>query len=181
MKKKHIALKNFAVVTLLISSFIACDKDFASLDSDIINNDNAIHFITESMKFDVVTYNKKLDPVQTNNLPVNYLGVYNDPVYGTNTASVVTQIITEAIDRQFGENLVMDSVVLTIPYFSRAVEVKDDGETIYELDSVFGKDEYQERQNQEREEDESYFLLFCYLPNARPPSTGRDTPVKKSP
>ncbi len=138
MKKKHIALKNFAVVTLLISSFIACDKDFASLDSDIINNDNATHFNTSSIKFNVTAYNKKLDPIQTNNLPINYLGVYNDPIYGSSTASVVTQISKESIDRQFGENVVMDSVVLVIPYFSRVVELKEDGETIYKLDSVFG-------------------------------------------
>ena len=138
MKKKHIALKNFAVVTLLISSFIACDKDFASLDSDIINNDNATHFDSDAMRFDVVTYNQKLDPVQTNGLPVNFLGIYNDPVYGVTTASVVTQISPASFDPNFGENVEMDSVVLTIPYFSTSLEVNEDGETLYELDSVFG-------------------------------------------
>ena len=139
MKNKYIALKNFAIVIVLISSFIACDKDFVSLDSDIINNDNATHFITESMKFDVVTYTKKLDLVQTNNLPIYQLGVFNDAVYGTTTASVVTQIANEALEREFGENLVMDSVVLTIPYFSRSVSLTEEGETLYELDSVFGE------------------------------------------
>ena len=78
MKNKYIAHKNFAIVILLISSFIACDKDFVSIDSDIINNDNATHFITDAMKFDVVTYSKKLDPVQTNNLPIYHLGTFND-------------------------------------------------------------------------------------------------------
>jgi hypothetical protein len=90
------------------------------------------------MRFDVVTYNQKLDPVQTNGLPVNFLGIYNDPVYGVTTASVVTQITNEAVERVFGENLVMDSVVLTIPFFSHSVSVTDAGETLYELDSVFG-------------------------------------------
>ncbi|HKK12462.1 MAG TPA: hypothetical protein VJ945_06495, partial [Flavobacteriaceae bacterium] len=66
MKKKLFALKNFAIITVLLSSFVACDKDFASIDSDIINNDNASHFNTDAMRFNVVTYNKKLDPVQTN-------------------------------------------------------------------------------------------------------------------
>lgn len=138
MKKKPIALKNIAVVTFLISSFIACDKDFASLDSDIINNDNAAHFDTDAMRFDAVTYNKKLDPVQTNNLPINLLGIYNDALYGTTTANVITQIRPNSYDPNFGENVVLDSVVLTIPYFSTSLEVNESGETIYELDSVFG-------------------------------------------
>lgn len=138
MKNKYIAHKNFAIVILLISSFIACDKDFASLDSDIINNDNAIHFITDAMKFDVVTYNKKLGPVQTNNLPINLLGIYNNSLYGTTTGNIVTKISPSSYNPNFGENVVLDSVILTLPYFSKAVEVKEDGETIYDLDSVFG-------------------------------------------
>lgn len=138
MKKKHIALKNIAIVTILISLFIACDKDFASLDSDIINNDTATHFKTDAIHFNVVTYNKKLGPVQTNNLPIHFLGVYNDPLYGSTNASVVTQITPSIYNPSFGESVVLDSVVLTIPYFSTSKEVKEDGETIYELDSVFG-------------------------------------------
>src|SRR5210317_1726895 len=138
MKKKHIALKNIAIVNILIGLFIACDKDFASLVSDIINNDTATHFKTDAIHFDVVTYNKKLGPVQTNNLPINLLGIYNDPLYGLTSYNIVSQINTDIFDREFGENVVMDSVVLTIPYFSKAVNVNDEGETIYELDSVFG-------------------------------------------
>ena len=138
MKKRYFALETFAIATLLISSFIACDKDFASIDSDIINSDNAVHFNADSIRFNVVAYSKKLDPVQTNNLPVNLLGIYNDPLYGASTANVVTQISKEVNDRVFGENVVMDSVVLTIPYFSTATGITDDGGTTYKLDSVFG-------------------------------------------
>jgi len=138
MKNKNSALINLTLLLVLITSFIACDKDFATIDSDIINNDTATHFDTDALLFNVVAYNKKLDPVQTNNLPINLLGVYNDPLYGLTSYNVVTQITTDIFDREFGENVVMDSVVLTIPYYSRVVEVKDDGESIYELDSVFG-------------------------------------------
>ena len=127
-------------MTLMISSFIACDKDFANIDSDIINNDNATHFNTNSLRFNVVAYNKKLDPVQTNGLPINLLGIYDDPLYGTSTANVVTQISPSAFGSSFGENAALDSVVMTIPYFSTSLEVNEDGETIYELDSVFGSE-----------------------------------------
>ncbi|WP_460220613.1 DUF4270 domain-containing protein [Psychroserpens sp. MEBiC05023] len=138
MKKRHIALRNLAALTLIISSFIACDKDFADIDSDIINNDNASHFDTNSQDFEVIAYTNVLDPVQTNNLPINMLGVYNDPNYGVTTASIVSQISSSTLNPDFGDNVVLDSVVLTIPYFSTPTEVTEDGETLYELDSVFG-------------------------------------------
>lgn len=138
MKKKNIALKYFAIIVLLISSFLACDKDFASIDSDIINNENASHFNTDAMKFDVLTYNKKLDPIQTDNMPINMLGIYDDPVYGTTTSNIVSQIVPSFYAPSFGENTVLDSVVLTIPYYSTSLEVLESGETTYELDSTYG-------------------------------------------
>ena len=138
MKNKYIALKYFAIIFLLTGFFIACDKDYVSLDSDIINNDNAIHFNADAMKFDVVTYNKKLDPVQTDNLPINLLGFYNNPLYGITQGNVVSKLTPSSYNPSFGENVVLDSVVLTIPYFSTSIETNEDGDSTYELDSVFG-------------------------------------------
>jgi len=138
MKNKNSALINLTLLLVLIGSFIACDKDFATIDSDIINNDTATHFDTDAMLFNVVTYNKKLDPVQTNNLPINFMGIYDDPLFGSTSGSVVTTVTPSSYNPSFGENVVLDSVVLTIPYFSTSLEVLEDGETTYELDSVFG-------------------------------------------
>ncbi|MGB3606760.1 MAG: DUF4270 domain-containing protein [Psychroserpens sp.] len=140
MRKRKIAFKNLAILTLLISLFIACDKDFADIESDIINNDNASHFDTNTEDYEVIAYTKLLDPVQTSNLPVNILGVYKNPtsLYGTTTASIVSQLIPVTVDPDFGQDTVLDSVVLTIPYFSTPIEVTENGETIYELDSIFG-------------------------------------------
>ncbi|NRA93523.1 MAG: DUF4270 family protein, partial [Psychroserpens sp.] len=139
MKYPKIALKNFAMMAILISLFIACDKDFASVESDIVNNENATNFDTDSRVYDLISFTNALPPVQTNNLPLNLLGVYNDPLYGRTTASFVTQLSTSFIEPDFGENAVLDSVVLTIPYFSTATEIDDEGETLFELDSVFGE------------------------------------------
>jgi hypothetical protein len=142
MKKIKIALRHLALLTVLLSSFIACDKDFANIDSDIINNDNATHFGTDSRKLDVIAYTKELDPIQTNDLPLNFLGVYDDPIqdYGRTTASFVTQIRGTVLDPDFGENAVIDSVILTIPYFSTPTNVTEEGVTEYRLDSIFGND-----------------------------------------
>ncbi|OUR98218.1 hypothetical protein A9Q86_14280 [Flavobacteriales bacterium 33_180_T64] len=138
MKKRKIALRNLAILTVLVSCFIACDKDFADIESDIINNDNASHFDTNSRDFEVIAYTKSLNPIQTNNLPINMLGIYNDPLYGNTTASIVSQIGSSTLDPDFGEGVVLDSVVLTIPYFSTPTDIDDDGITSYDLDSIFG-------------------------------------------
>ncbi|NNK88420.1 MAG: DUF4270 domain-containing protein, partial [Flavobacteriaceae bacterium] len=38
----------------------------------------------------------------------------------------------------FGENVVLDSVVLTLPYFSTLTDTDEDGNNTYEVDSIFG-------------------------------------------
>jgi len=138
MKKRKIALRNVAILSLIVTSFIACDKDFASIDSDIVNNENTTHYNTSREKFDVIAYNKKLDPVQTNNLPVNPFGVYNDPVYGVTTANFVSQMNASILDPDFGTFVSLDSVVLTIPYFNTSLGNNTEGVPEYELDSIFG-------------------------------------------
>lgn len=138
MKKNKFALQiiSFGLIAL---SFIACDKDFATLESDIINAQNATNFDIVSEQFDIITYTQALGPVQSNGLGLNTLGVYDD-VYGRTTSSFVTQVTTATFDPVFGEEVVIDSVVLKIPYFSVATEIEEDGNILYELDSVIGRD-----------------------------------------
>ncbi|OIQ29953.1 MAG: hypothetical protein BM564_04055 [Bacteroidetes bacterium MedPE-SWsnd-G2] len=133
MKKIKLALKYIVCVGVL-TSFIACDEDFSSIGTDIVGETN---FITNDSLFDVTAYTYKLDPVQTNNLPVNQIGILDDPTYGKTTSTFVSQLNTTVLDPSFGDNVELDSVVMTVPYFSRAVSSDEDGST-YELDSVFG-------------------------------------------
>ena len=126
-----------AVLALLITCFIACDKDYATVGSDIIGEEN---YNTPHEKYEVVAYTNKLEPVQTNNLPLNYLGAYNDGSYGLTTASFVSQVSSSLYNPSFGTGVEIDSVILTVPYFSRRTEVNSDGETLYTLDSIFGND-----------------------------------------
>ena len=134
MKKNFKALKFLAVLALIISSFIACDKEFTNIESDVLGENNA-NFNKDVETLDITAYNKKLSSVQINGLPANLLGVFNDPAYGKTTASIVSQITPTTFNPDFGVNTVVDSVVLTIPYFSRAVT--DSTYTI--KDSLYGK------------------------------------------
>ncbi|MDA8874701.1 DUF4270 domain-containing protein [Winogradskyella sp.] len=107
----------------------------------MINDDTATNFNTTSEKFDVISYNKPLNPIQTNNLGLNMLGVYDDPTYGRTVASLLTQVNTSLLDPSFGDNVILDSVVLTIPFFSRNVGVIDETFIDYEIDSVLPRGE----------------------------------------
>ncbi|WP_299525061.1 DUF4270 domain-containing protein [Winogradskyella sp.] len=137
MKKHKFA---FQIVTILIFVFsiIACDKDFATLDSDIINEDNATNFEISSEQYDIITYTDALGPVQTNNLTLNSIGIYDDDVYGRTTSSFLTQLTLPNFDPEFGEEVEIDSVVLNIPYSSLVSDVDEDGNIEYEIDSVLG-------------------------------------------
>lgn len=117
--KKIFKVLNFTLAILFLTvSFIACDKDFSSVESDVLGDDN-FNFNTEKISLPIIAYNKKLDSLQINNLSSNLLGVFIDPVFGQTSASIITQIAPSGFSPDFGTNTVVDSVVLSIPYFSR--------------------------------------------------------------
>ncbi|MEY3818746.1 MAG: hypothetical protein RLZZ425_201 [Bacteroidota bacterium] len=123
---------------LLFVLFISCDKDFNSLDSDVIGED---HFKLEHEEVSLVAYSKATGPVQTNNLPLNALGVYNNAKFGVTKAHFVTQVELGTENPSFGYNPVIDSVYLYVPYFSEIKSTETSGERIYELDSIYGNAE----------------------------------------
>lgn len=131
------------VIVILVAALNSCEKEFVSLDSDVVNNNIATNFSTNNQRYDIKAYTRVLDPVQTSNLPIYALGVYNDPVYGQTTSSILTQVISSAaINPNFGVNPILDSVVITIPYFSRSVGITENNSAEYELDSVFGNNPF---------------------------------------
>ena len=126
------------VICLVLICAQSCEKDFTSIDSDVINSDNAINFETSSIEYPIVTHSKIVDPVQSNNLPSFLLGYDNHAIYGESTSSFLGQMVPDQYSPDFGDNVVLDSVVFTIPYFSRGVETSDEDDITYELDSVYG-------------------------------------------
>ncbi|WP_282134672.1 DUF4270 domain-containing protein [Seonamhaeicola maritimus] len=139
MKKIIKALKIPTIAIFLVTSFIACDKEFYVLESDVLGKDNA-NFNTKFDVLPIVSYNKKLDSIQINNLPSNLLGYFDDPEYGPTTASVITQIVPTSFNPDFGKNPVIDSVILNIPYYSKAISIDETtGNTQYSIsDSLYG-------------------------------------------
>ncbi|MDA9069780.1 DUF4270 domain-containing protein [Algibacter sp.] len=139
MKKTFKALKFSTVLLLLITSFIACDKEFSVIESDVLGNENA-NFYTDSLVLPISAYNKKLEALQINSLPSNLLGVFNDLEYGKTTASIVTQLTPASFDEDFDLNPEIDSVVINIPYFNTVtgIDPTNSEASTYALDSIYG-------------------------------------------
>ena len=135
MKKIKITVTNWFIAILPVIVIVSCQNDFATIGTDIIGDDN---FQTNSTTYPVTTYTRPIEAMQTNTLNTDLLGYYSDPVFGSYNASVVSQMIPTSYNPTFGENIVLDSVVLTMPYFIQSSEIDDDGNTSYVLDSIYG-------------------------------------------
>ena len=114
-----------------IAFTLCCEEDYTEIGTDVINNQN---ISIDNQSYPAKTYNKRITPFQSNNLPSNLLGYYYDPNFGGTTAHFLSQLTPQNFSPSFGNNPVLDSVFLTIPYSS-----KTDGET-YTLDSLYGND-----------------------------------------
>lgn len=123
---------------LVLASIIilySCDKNYNEIGGNLIGDN---HFGLTSYTSDVTAYNQKTGAVQSNNLAINALGVYVNPAFGTTTASFATQLSLDTEAPDIGANPVIESVVLTVPYFSTLKTTNTDGSHVYELDSIYG-------------------------------------------
>jgi hypothetical protein len=123
----------------MLSTFIACDKDFSVIESDVLGIDNA-NFYIDSLVVPITAYNKKLEAVQINNLPSNLLGVFNDLEFGKTSASIITQITPASYSEDFDINPIIDSVVINMPYFSTitGTNAENTDAADYKIDSLYG-------------------------------------------
>lgn len=136
---KNISIVKSLFVALLVSSaFVSCDKDFNNMDSAVVEDD--MHYGMERMEADVVAYDKRVGSVQSNNLPQNVLGVYTIPGFGKKTANFVTQAELATTNPTLGNNPVIDSVYVYIPYHT-TVKGADDapGNSVYnDIEPFYG-------------------------------------------
>ncbi|MCF6242903.1 MAG: DUF4270 domain-containing protein, partial [Bacteroidales bacterium] len=137
MKKNRTFL---TICTLFIGVlFVAsCDDDLSPLGGEIIGGNNFNTNLFEGSE--VLSYSVLVNPTQTNGLPVYQLGVYNDPIYGQTTSSVLSQVILNTVNPSFGENPEIESVILSIPFFSRDDIVSEESDDFI-LDSIYGNSE----------------------------------------
>jgi len=137
----------FGLLTIILT--VSCDKDFNELGTDIVDDE---HFnFDKYTDATVKSFNQKLGPIASNNLPINPLGFYDNPAYGTTKANFVTQLELSSLSPVFNntnselyEQLpVIDSVIMNIPYYGSIkseTTTNDVKYTTYRLDSIYGTD-----------------------------------------
>jgi hypothetical protein len=134
-------MKNRFNLLLLIFAtvLVSCDKDFNTVGTDLIGDEN-FQFDKYEVQ-NIKAFSKATGDIQTNNLFLNQLGVYNDPYFGKTEASFVTQVSLSNTPPDFGTNPEIENVILYVPYFSRITNTDANGARTYVTDSIFNKTE----------------------------------------
>lgn len=128
--------KNISVLFLVFSMvFISCDQDFNTIGSDLVGDE---HFDFSTHEAQLKAYSVKTNEVQTNNLPINPLGIYNNPYFGVTKANFVSQVSLVTTQPKFGTNIQIENVILYVPFFSTVETTNADGSKVYALNSVYG-------------------------------------------
>jgi hypothetical protein len=133
-KKLNIFFVLFGVLLFCIS----CEDDFTTLGGNFVNS---INFPEPYVVEHLAAYSDNISSVQSNNLSTYLLGQFNDPVYGNSDVSILSQLRLQSTNPDFGENPVLDSVVLSLPLFISQITGTDEdsGKDNYILDSIFGE------------------------------------------
>jgi hypothetical protein len=118
MKKAKNIFKGGFIILILASILLACKKDISEIGVDIVgNNPLEVIFIDT---IEIKAYSEIIDSMRTDELSSHLLGAYKDPVFGTINASIYAQFLLRSadVDHRFGDDPVLDSVVLHLAYAS---------------------------------------------------------------
>lgn len=120
-----------SVASLIVLTFLfSCENEYSEVGTGLINS---IEVQPDYENKNIVAYSEKHNSIQAIGFRNLFLGKYDDPFFGQSEAKVLTQLSLTQSSPNFRENPIVDSVVMTLPLFSREVQ---QGE--YELDSVYG-------------------------------------------
>lgn len=117
----------------LVAALWSCDDDFNRIGTNVVGDTN---YGFERADFEITAQSEATGAVQSNNLDINPLGIYQDPVFGKTKASFVTQLELNNQAPSFGANPEVTSVVLYVPYFSRVTQNLTNGDREFAIDSV---------------------------------------------
>lgn len=125
---KRSIIPTFLGMFLVLGILISCEQDLTTVGAGVVGNEP---FTTGQEVYDVFVYNKNIEAVQTNKLPIYQLGTYNDPIFGKTEASVTSQIFLSTANPTFGT--LSQEKENRAGITGEAISVIDEEETIKEV------------------------------------------------
>ena len=129
-----------AISVIITCFFLSCDKDYHSVGVDLLTKTS---LKTSSFSAPVYAYQKKLNYIQTDGLPLGQLGRIQIPGFGVSKASITSQLrysgvpvfgnyTQEAEDDNdnptvIDENEKVTAVYLDTPFFNNIDDADQDG------------------------------------------------------
>lgn len=127
---------------LLVMALLSCEQDLTTIGAEVVGQEP---FVIGKEEYDVFAFNKKVEAVQTNKLPIYQLGTFEDPVYGNIEARITSQLTLPLGNTRFGtfsqqdedlgaddnnptriqENERLKEAILYIPYLTKPTALQD--------------------------------------------------------
>lgn len=115
MKKGIIELLKVKAIIIMASFvFISCEKSTGALGLDLVLEDKVI--IGTKRNIPVKSYTTQFDSVLSTNPRRVMTGHIEDSEFGSSDYKFVTQLLLEGPSPEFGDNPIVDSVKLFVPY-----------------------------------------------------------------
>jgi len=157
LNKIKTIFKNIGLFLIVLFGIISCEKDFEDIAIDLIDNkafsvgDSIIEIISYSVNVDT----SRVDNNDLNKQPLYLLGVNQDLKFGHMKSAILSQVFLPVFGADFGDNAIIDLVVVDIPYYATRDTVQnavdpitgddildDEGNPIitpsFSLDSIYG-------------------------------------------
>jgi len=118
------------ILIFCLLALISCDDDFTETGSGLIN---AIDLPPLLEIDNIASYSESFGAVQANNISNFFVGDFEDPIFGKRSFFILSQLELSRNNPDLESLVELDSVVLSIPLFSRQV-----AENEFEIDSAVG-------------------------------------------
>ena len=127
--KRFFNYLSLAVVFTIAFSVLSCEDEISDVGSGLVDTGS----LADVTFVDLIAYNTNNDSIRSDEqvLQNAILGVFEEPVFGRTKARFISQVRLSPLSPDFGENPVMDSVVLQIPVFYDTDEDDIDVDTTY--------------------------------------------------
>lgn len=117
MKKQNFGWSWTAMLGIILFGLISCEQEDRFVGSNVIDNQAQFH----KAYVDLNTTTLAVDTIRTDRrvLQNASIGAFDEPLFGKTKSSFISQVRLETTNPSFGNNAIVDSVILTIPVFTK--------------------------------------------------------------